>query len=157
MTNQWLAEEGLLLFTKSWSSGSLPGYPIARFCFNVSAASELILSGRQIKFLDDCSRVFPSEKSVVSNRSTISVSAATRHSVTPSTIVAIWLTIFSLGETRVQAFYDWLIARDENYELIKQLPLDELQREREFIGNSLRGMAEYVAGLSEAERKRENP
>lgn len=58
------------------------------------------------------------------------------------------------GESRVQAFYDWLLARDENYALISQLPADQLQREREFLGNSLRGMAEYVAGLSEAERRK---
>ncbi len=57
------------------------------------------------------------------------------------------------GEARVQAFYDWLIARDENYALITQLPADQRQREREFIGNSLCGMTEYVAGLSEAERR----
>ncbi|TKB08879.1 MBL fold metallo-hydrolase [Desulforhopalus sp. IMCC35007] len=57
------------------------------------------------------------------------------------------------AESRVLAFYDWLIARDENYALISQLPADELQREREFLGNSLRGMVEYVASLSEAERR----
>lgn len=66
-------------------------------------------------------------------------------------------TAHLMGETRVQAFYDWLIARDANYALISQLPADQLQREREFIGNSLHGMASYVAGLSEAERKRESP
>jgi len=57
------------------------------------------------------------------------------------------------GEIRVQAFYDWLVERDENFALITQLPEDLLLREREFIGNSLRGMAEYVAGLSDAERR----
>jgi len=56
-------------------------------------------------------------------------------------------------EERVQAFYDWLIKRDENFALIDQLPKDMLGREREFIGNSLRGMAEYVANLSEQARR----
>jgi glyoxylase-like metal-dependent hydrolase (beta-lactamase superfamily II) len=58
------------------------------------------------------------------------------------------------GEERVRAFYDWLIERDRNFALIDQLPEDIQGREREFIGNSLRGMAEYVAGLSDAERRR---
>ncbi len=57
------------------------------------------------------------------------------------------------GEERVQAFYDWLIERDENFALIDQLPKDMMSREREFIGNSLRGMAEYVAGLSDEKRR----
>ena len=57
------------------------------------------------------------------------------------------------GEERGQAFYDWLIERDENFALIDQLPKDMLGREREFIGNSLRGMAEYVAALSDEKRR----
>lgn len=57
------------------------------------------------------------------------------------------------GSERVQTFYDWLIEHDENFALIDQLPADLLQRECEFIGNSLRGMAEYIAGLSEEKRR----
>ncbi len=57
------------------------------------------------------------------------------------------------GEERVRVFYDWLIERDPHFALIDQLPEDLRQREREFIGNSLRGMAEYVAGLSEKKRQ----
>lgn len=57
------------------------------------------------------------------------------------------------GEERVQTFYDWLIEHDENFALIDQIPKDMLGREREFIGNSLRGMAEYVAGLSDVKRR----
>jgi glyoxylase-like metal-dependent hydrolase (beta-lactamase superfamily II) len=57
------------------------------------------------------------------------------------------------GETRVSAFYHWLLERDPHYARINQLAPDLLAREREFLGNSLRGMADYVDGLSDAERR----
>ncbi len=57
------------------------------------------------------------------------------------------------GEERVEAFYNWLIERDANFALIDQIPKDMFEREREFIGNSLRGMAGYVAGLSIEQRR----
>lgn len=57
------------------------------------------------------------------------------------------------GEQRVLAFTDWLLQRDRNFALLDQLPADLQQREREFIGNSLRGMGDYVAGLSEEARR----
>lgn len=57
------------------------------------------------------------------------------------------------GQERVLAFTDWLLARDENFALLDQLPEDLQQREREFIGNSLRGMGDYVAGLSDDQRR----
>lgn len=57
------------------------------------------------------------------------------------------------GETRLAAFTDWLLARDPNFALLNQLPSDLLLREREFIGNSLRGMGDYVAELSEEKRR----
>jgi len=56
------------------------------------------------------------------------------------------------AEARVDAFYTWLIEHDPNFALIDQLAPDQLAREREFIGNSLRGMAEYAASLSDAQR-----
>jgi glyoxylase-like metal-dependent hydrolase (beta-lactamase superfamily II) len=62
-------------------------------------------------------------------------------------------TAGSSGEARVSAFYHWLLERDPHYARIDQLAPDLLAREREFLGNSLRGMAEYVNGLSEAERQ----
>lgn len=54
---------------------------------------------------------------------------------------------------RLDAFYSWLLAHDENFALIQQLPVDIQPREREFIGNTLRGMSEYVASLSEQTRR----
>ncbi len=57
-------------------------------------------------------------------------------------------------QKREQAFYHWLLEQDLHFALIEQLPEDLRQREREFIGNSLRGMAEYVANLSEEERQK---
>lgn len=53
----------------------------------------------------------------------------------------------------VEAFIDWLLVRDENFQLIDQLDADQKQRELEFIGNSFRGMSQYVASLSEDERQ----
>lgn len=58
------------------------------------------------------------------------------------------------GEEQARVFYDWLLRYDENFALINQLPQDLLAREREFIGNSLRGMTEYVAELSDEDRRR---
>lgn len=57
------------------------------------------------------------------------------------------------AEQHEAAFYAWLLAHDPNFALIDRLPADLQQREREFIGNTLRGMAEYVAGLSAEARK----
>lgn len=54
---------------------------------------------------------------------------------------------------RVAAFTAWLLARDAHFARLDQLPADLQQREREFIGNSLRGMSDYVAGLSAAARR----
>ncbi|TYO98881.1 glyoxylase-like metal-dependent hydrolase (beta-lactamase superfamily II) [Geothermobacter ehrlichii] len=57
------------------------------------------------------------------------------------------------GQNDTAAFIDWLLERDEIFRNIDQLDEDLLQREREFIGNSFRGMRDYVAGLSETERQ----
>jgi len=54
---------------------------------------------------------------------------------------------------RDEAFFSWLLERDEVYRNIKQLAPDVFARERIFLGNSLRGMAEYVEGLSARERQ----
>jgi len=50
-------------------------------------------------------------------------------------------------------FIDWLLEHDENFRNIDQLPGDLQEREREFIGNSFRGMSQYVGSLSESERR----
>lgn len=47
---------------------------------------------------------------------------------------------------------DWLLARDHNFALISALPSDIQERERYFLGNTLRGMIEFVDGLSDGER-----
>ena len=48
---------------------------------------------------------------------------------------------------REEAFFEWLLERDEHYGNIKQLEPDIFARERIFLGNTLRGMSEYVNSL----------
>jgi glyoxylase-like metal-dependent hydrolase (beta-lactamase superfamily II) len=57
-------------------------------------------------------------------------------------------------EGREEAIIAWLLAHDEHYRHVEQLPEDIRARERYFLGNSLRGMIEYVDGLTETERKK---
>ena len=52
---------------------------------------------------------------------------------------------------REEVFFSWLLEQDEVYRNITQLPSDIFARERIFLGNTLRGMLEYVQGLSPAE------
>lgn len=52
-----------------------------------------------------------------------------------------------------EAFITWLLDHDDNFRNIDQLPAEIQPREREFIGNTLRGMGGYVATLSENERQ----
>ncbi len=54
---------------------------------------------------------------------------------------------------REEALFAWLLDRDENYRRIKQLAPDIYARERYFLGNTLRGMAEYIESLSTEERQ----
>ena len=56
-------------------------------------------------------------------------------------------------QDREGAIIAWLLVHDDNYCNVEQLPEDIRARERYFLGNSLRGMIEYVDGLSEVERK----
>ena len=53
---------------------------------------------------------------------------------------------------RESALINWLLAHDEQYRNVSQLPPDIRARESYFFGNTLRGMSEYVAGLSIEER-----
>lgn len=53
---------------------------------------------------------------------------------------------------REAALIAWLLEHDAHYRNVSQLPPDIQARERYFFGNTLRGMAEYVDGLSAAER-----
>jgi glyoxylase-like metal-dependent hydrolase (beta-lactamase superfamily II) len=55
-------------------------------------------------------------------------------------------------DEREAALQDWLLAHDPIYANVTQLPDDIRARERYFFGNTVRGMSEYVAGLSPQER-----
>lgn len=50
--------------------------------------------------------------------------------------------------------FHWLQQHDENYRLQYQLDDDIRSRERYFLGNTMRGMAEYVESLAPAERQK---
>jgi glyoxylase-like metal-dependent hydrolase (beta-lactamase superfamily II) len=52
---------------------------------------------------------------------------------------------------RETAIIEWLLERDPQLRNISQLPADIQARERTFLGNSLRGMQEYVEALSAQE------
>lgn len=57
------------------------------------------------------------------------------------------------SQEREETLIAWLRTHDDYYRNIDQLPEDIRVRERYFLGNSLRGMIEYVDGLTEIERK----
>jgi len=54
---------------------------------------------------------------------------------------------------REEAFFAWLLEKDEIYRNIRHLPADIYARERIFLSNTLRGMVEYVEGLTAQERQ----
>lgn len=54
---------------------------------------------------------------------------------------------------REEAVIAWLLKHDEYYRKVDCLPQDIKNREQYFLGNTLRGMMEYVEGLSDAERE----
>ncbi len=54
---------------------------------------------------------------------------------------------------REGALVSWLLEHDENYRNGTLLPADISARERYFLGNSLRGMIEFVDALPEAQRQ----
>jgi glyoxylase-like metal-dependent hydrolase (beta-lactamase superfamily II) len=62
-------------------------------------------------------------------------------------------TVSIAPEEREEAIIAWLRPHDDYYRNVDQLPEDILVSERYFLGNSLRGMIEYVDGLTEIERK----
>jgi hypothetical protein len=57
------------------------------------------------------------------------------------------------GVEREEAFFTWLLERDAVYRNIGQLPPDIYARERIFLGNTMRGMSEYVESLPAEERQ----
>lgn len=67
---------------------------------------------------------------------------------------AVALSAGSAPQEREAVIVDWLLEHDDHFRNIVQLPEDIRARERYFLGNSLRGMIEYVDGLNEAERKK---
>ena len=54
---------------------------------------------------------------------------------------------------REEALIAWLTEHDRVYRNVSRLPADIQARERYFLGNTLRGMTEYVEGLSHEERQ----
>lgn len=61
--------------------------------------------------------------------------------------------VSALEESRQeQALVEWLMEHDEHYRNFQQLPDDIKSRERYFFGNTMRGMLEYVAGLTPEQR-----
>ncbi len=56
-------------------------------------------------------------------------------------------------ERREAALVAWLMEHDPQYRNVDRLPADIRARVRYFLGNTLRGMGEYVAGLSVEERR----
>jgi glyoxylase-like metal-dependent hydrolase (beta-lactamase superfamily II) len=57
-------------------------------------------------------------------------------------------------EQREEALIAWLLEHDAYYRNVKRLPSDIQSRERYFLGNTLRGMMEYVDNLSAEERQK---
>lgn len=54
---------------------------------------------------------------------------------------------------REQAMLEWLMVHDPLYRALDRLPEDIRARERYFLGNTLRGMSEYVEGLAPEQRE----
>ena len=54
---------------------------------------------------------------------------------------------------REDALFAWLVERDDQFRNIRNLPGDIQARERNFFGNSMRGMVEFVESLTEEERR----
>ncbi|WP_243372128.1 MBL fold metallo-hydrolase [Geotalea sp. SG265] len=57
------------------------------------------------------------------------------------------------GSNREGAINNWLLQHDEYYRNVERLPKDIIARERYFLGNTLRGLIEYVESLPEEERQ----
>ncbi|BCR03173.1 MBL fold metallo-hydrolase [Desulfuromonas versatilis] len=57
------------------------------------------------------------------------------------------------AKQREEAFFAWLLEHDRHYRNIRQLPADILAREQVFLGNTLRGMSEFVENLAPEQRR----
>ena len=66
------------------------------------------------------------------------------------------IALLSSGQQKPseQEIFDWLQKHDENYRNQAQLDADIRSRERYFLGNSIRGMSEYVNSLTAEQRQR---
>jgi len=86
------------------------------------------------------------------------VEDAMRHLETGRDQLRLWVrgvseTLAVPEAEREAALFAWLQERDPVYRNIHQLPADLFARERIFLGNTLRGMGEYVAGLAAEQRR----
>jgi len=61
------------------------------------------------------------------------------------------VTAGSAASQQADIMMSWLLDHDENYRNIAFLPTDIRSRENYFLGNTLRGMSEYVAALAPEE------
>ena len=80
------------------------------------------------------------------------VEEAERHLQTGREQLWLWLrgvaaTATVVEAAREAALFAWLQQRDPVYRNIHQLPQDILERERIFLGNTLRGMSDYLESL----------
>ncbi len=57
------------------------------------------------------------------------------------------------GEDFISAMYNWLLRHDPQFAHIEALPADMQQRERYFLGNSIKGMREYSARIDKTQRR----
>lgn len=85
------------------------------------------------------------------------VDEAERHLQTGREQLRLWLqgvaaTAAVAEPEREGALFAWLQQRDPVYRNIHQLPADILERERIFLGNTLRGMSDYLQGLDAESR-----
>ncbi len=81
------------------------------------------------------------------------VEEAERHLRTGREQLRLWLqgvaaTAAVAEPEREAALFVWLQQRDPVYRNIHQLPADILERERIFLGNTLRGMSDYLESLA---------
>ena len=58
---------------------------------------------------------------------------------------------------REEGYFNWLLAHDKVFGNLNQLPRDIAARERYFLGNTFRGMLEYVENLSTEDKKALSP
>ncbi len=86
------------------------------------------------------------------------VEAAVEHLKIGKKQLRLWTRGVALSSCKNEPFqeeeiFSWLLEHDEIYRNITQLENDIAARERFFLGNSLRGMQEYVANLTQEQKQ----